>query len=120
MRLFDVESSSEVMTHALGQGDRVSAIVGEGRPEWVVAMDLPEVINVLLGDLPGVLHVRLLERPMRKKAFVVVSNHDLDRDFKIATRFCQIRDIMPGEILDYDVVPADREVLIPVDARTLG
>lgn len=87
--------------------------------EWTMTVDLPEVIRVLMFELPNIESIRLLTRPGRMKAFVVVSERNLDRDYMIANRLCQVRDIRPGEVLDYDVVPSDRAVLIPADAETI-
>jgi hypothetical protein len=121
MRILDLRTGGQAtVTHGLLQADRVDALVSEQASEWVVATGLPDVLTVLVGDLPGVVRVRLLYRGNHRKAFVVVSNHDIDRDLKVAARLCQVRDIRPGEILDYDVVPEDREVLIPADAAVIG
>jgi len=119
MTLIETSAGASVM-HVLYESRRQPALITGQESEWVVATDLSEVLKVLVSDLPGVARIRLLDRGTHRKAFIVVSNHDLDRDMKIAARLCQVRDIRPGEVLDYDVVPLNREVLIPADAAIIG
>lgn len=109
-------SRSAVAAGWIGGPEDVSAVLGA---PWVVPTDLPEVLRSLVGELPGVVELRLLDRPERPKVFVVVDTHDLERDYKIAVRLCQFPDIRLGQTLDYDVVPQPRQALIPAAAKPI-
>ena len=67
--------------------------------------------------LPGVAGVRLLPRDRRAsrtaKVFFVLETHDIKRDRKIIALMSQL------EAVDYDLVPANRQGLIPDDARSV-
>lgn len=97
---------------------RVDFGAGAGRSFVACSFELADVARVLLLDLPGVEDVRVREGA-KPKLFVITSGKDLDRDFRIAQRLVQVEDVKPNTFLHYDVVPADKAHLVPVDAVSI-
>ena len=86
-------------------------------PDLPVAFGLEDALRVLVGTLPGVVRVRLLEASSAPKVFIVTGTHDLERDEQIVMRMIQIEDIKPNVKLQYDLVPEQAEHFVPALAR---
>ncbi len=111
-----MHSTAEVYVSTVAP--RMDLGAASGRGVVACSFELADVARVLLLDLPGVLDVRL-RAGAKPKLFVITSGKDLERDFCIAQRLVQVEDVKPNTFLHYDVVPAEKAHLVPVDAVSI-
>jgi hypothetical protein len=81
--------------------------------------DPVEAIKQVLAGVRGIASLRLLQRPMATKLFIILDDEDLDRDYEIVKRMVQLDDIKPTLDLSYDLLPSDAAHFVPAEATQI-